>query len=337
MHPPIKSIYAPHLGRHVKLGRRRPIARGPRLHLKNYLLPHLPPPPASTDWTPGGIACLRNLFLNDTYGDCVVAGGYHIAGVETGNATGTPFIATDAQIIKDYSAIGGYVPGDPSTDNGCDEQTAMNYWTQTGFANGTKLTGYMAIDATNPTEIQQALYLFENVLFGIELPDAWISPFPSTDGFVWTPGPANPQNGHCVIGAGYDSQGVKIATWGLLGSITWAAIAALCVPNAGGELYLLLSPDQIAKGTQKAPNGLLWADLAAAFQALAGNAPAPAPSPAPPPDPPAPTPVPPAPPTPAPSNGVTLEQAIAWATSGLTQNWPSDSATAPNAGKIALP
>ena len=88
-------------------------------------------------------ACCR---ISCGLGDCVIAGGYHVEAVWTGNA-GQLFTATDAQIVADYGAIGGYVPGDPSTDNGCDEQTAFNYWTKTGFANGTTLAGWLAVDA----------------------------------------------------------------------------------------------------------------------------------------------------------------------------------------------
>jgi hypothetical protein len=58
------------------------------------------------------------MYLNDALGDCVEAGQGHVVGVLTGNAAGTPFIFTDAQMQAIYSAEAGYVPGDPSTDNG---------------------------------------------------------------------------------------------------------------------------------------------------------------------------------------------------------------------------
>lgn len=309
---PVKSIFVPHLNTHVKLGRKRPVAKCPRMQLKNYLVgANVPTPPASIDYSPKAKTALGNVYLNDQLGDCVIAGGYHIVGVETGNADGgTPFIASTKQITADYSAIGGYVPGDPNTDQGCDEQTALNYWTQHGFANGTKLVGWMAVNATNKTEIEQAVYLFENLYFGIELPDAWINPFPSAPGFVWDDGHPDPENGHCVMGVGYDAQGVQIDTWGLIGTITWKAIAHLCGPSGGGELYVMLTPDQLAKGQTKAPNGMAWTDLITDFDALGGNVPVP------------PAPTPPQPQPPAPATAVTLAQAVSWATAGLTNHWP---------------
>jgi len=316
-------------------GRKRPLSWTPKLHLRNYLHTNLPAPPSSCGYSTKATAALSNIYLNDQLGDCVIAGGYHVIGLETGNATGTPFVASQTQIITDYSAIGGYVPGNPATDQGCNEQTALNYWASHGFADGSKLSGWLAVDATNQTEVMQAMYLFENLFFGLELPDAWISPFPSANGFVWNDGTPDPDNGHCIVGVGYSTQGVQIDSWGLIGTITWAAVKHLCTAAVGGELYVLLTPDQIAKSQQNAPNGVAWASLISDFDSMGGNVPVPAP-PAPTPVPPAPvppTPVPPSPspqpvPTPppvvppAPQKVVTLAEAISWATKGLTQNWP---------------
>jgi hypothetical protein len=282
------------------------------MHLRDYLRKDiLITPPPSCDYTTPARASLDRVYMNDQYGDCVIAAGYHILGVETGNANGgDPLVVTDEQIVADYSAIGGFDPKNPlATDNGCDEQTAFNYWTQHGFADGSKLCGWLALDATNTTQVQTALFLFENLFFGIELPDAWITPFPSSAGFMWDDGAPNPMNGHAVPGVGYDSKGVQIDTWGLVGTITWAAIAHLCSSSAGGELYVLLSPDQVAKGQTKAPNGFLWTDLQADFAALGGN-----PGPTPPPSP--------TPPGPTPTDtrlGLADVQTI------LTQNWPTSS------------
>lgn len=275
---------------HIKMGRKRPVAIGPRLHLKNYLRQALPAPPATCDYRGPAKSVLSNIYLNDQLGDCVIAAGYHVVGLETGNA-GKPFVATSGQVIADYSAIGGYVPGDANSDNGCDEQTALNYWSQHGFADGSKLLGYLAIDATNKTEVMQAMYLFENLFLGIELPDAWINPFPAADGFTWEVGRPDPQNGHAIMAVGYTAAGLLVDTWGMIGTLTWAALAALCTSKGGGELYVLLSPDQLAKSQTKTPNGFNWSDLIADFDAIGGHVPVPTPPPAPP----GPAPVPPVP------------------------------------------
>jgi len=342
---PLKRVFCPSLNRMIAFGRRHPVAVGPHLRLSRYLLGSLPAPPSTCDWTAAALKALAQMYGNDTLGDCVIAAGYHIEGVETGNA-GDLFIATLAQILADYGAIGGYVPGDPSTDNGCDEVTAVNWWVANGFADKVKPLGWISIDPTNKTEVMQALWLFENCLFGVDLPDAWVNPMPSTSGFVWdAAGDPDEDNGHGFNGAGYDSTGVKICTWAMTGTITWAAIAKYAVQSADGQLLLLITPSQLAKGMSKAPNGIDWTSLIADFDAMGGNVPVPAPAPAPTPTPPAPTPTPPAPtppaptpvpptpvppaPTPAPPAptppapaAVTLAQATSWALSGLAPLHP---------------
>lgn len=270
----LKEIFAPHLNRNVKMGRQRPIALGPRLSFKKYLAVKgltEPPAPATCDYSKPALPVLSNVYLNDQLGDCVIAGGYHVVGVETGNA-GNLFTATDKQLTADYSAIGGYVPGEPNTDNGCDEVTALNYWTENGFADGTKLLGWLAVDPGNKQEVTAAMYLFENLYFGIELPDKWINPMPDTSGFTWNvAGSPDPQNGHCVVGVGYNSNGVTIDTWGLLGTLTWNAITKYCSKKSGGSLYVMLTPDQLQIGQTKAPNDVDWVTLVQDFNEMGGN------------------------------------------------------------------
>jgi len=289
----VKSIFSPSHNRHVKLGRRRPVAPSPRMPLSRYLRAALPTPPASCDFTAKARSVLAMVYLNDQLGDCVIAGGYHIVGVETGNATGTPYVATDAVLKADYHAIGGYVDGDPSTDNGCDEDTAINYWTSHGFANGTKLLGSVSVDATNRQQVELAVWLSEELIVCMELPDAFVNPFPAGDGFVWdVAGAPVPDNGHSVAIAGYNAQGVIVITWGMIGIITWAALAKYAKPSAGGSCNMVLSPDQVAKGQTKAPNGIAWHDIVVDCDDLGMHVPVP-PSPAPPaPTPPSPAPTP---------------------------------------------
>lgn len=333
IHPPVKTILTPNHSKfkQVRFGRKRSTVVHPHLSFKNYRTPKMPAPPSSCDYTAKAKVALAQMYLNDTYGDCVIAGGYHLVGTETGNANNSPFIASDQQIIADYSAIGGFDPNNPqATDNGCDIQTALAYWTSKGFADGSKLAGYLAVDPSNQDEVQLAIYLFENLVYGVELPDAWVSPFPSSDGFTWgVAGAPDPYNGHCFVSAGYDTSGITIITWGMLGKLTYPANAEYCSSNAGGELWVALSYDQIAAGMTKAPNGFAWYDLISDFNAMGGNVPTPSPVPTPPPVPPLPPPAPPpppgppAPPGPAPTGAITLPQAQQWASDWLAANWPS--------------
>jgi hypothetical protein len=261
-------------GRAFKLGRTRPVARCPRLSLHNYLMRSLPMPPKACDYSKQGAAALSNVYCNDTLGDCVIAGIAHVVGVLTGNSGTKPYVYTQSQIIALYSAIGGYVPGKPATDQGCDEQTALNYWENNGAPAGSphKIAGWLTVNGADPTEYRTALWLFENLYFGIELPDKWVTPMPSSSGFTWdVAGPPVQDNGHCVVGVGYTPQGVTIGTWGMKGLMTDAAIAKYATRAGNGELYTVVSQDGINKATQKAPNGFDWSQLVADFDSMGGT------------------------------------------------------------------
>lgn len=256
-----------------KLGRTRPKAYHPRLRLNNYLLKSLPPPPLTCDYTPLASSALSQMYGNDTLGDCVIAGIAHVVGVLTGNSdSNNPFIYTQDQIVALYSAIGGYILGDDSTDNGCDEETALAYWQQNGAPIGShKIVGRLAVDSTNLEECQNALYLFENLVFAVELPNEWISPFPSAPGFIWDVAEdPDPNNGHSFISAGYDSSSFKIDSWGMLGNITNEAVAKYASASSNGQLFTVLSQDSIARASQKAPSGFDWSQLVADFDSLGG-------------------------------------------------------------------
>ena len=310
----LKELYAPSLGRNVKFGRRIPTAVAPHLKLRNYLRATLPSAPSSLDLSSPALPSLRNVDQNDVLGDCVIAGANHILGVLTGNA-GALYQTTAAQILSEYGAIGGYVPGNPATDNGCNMTTALNWFTQNPMADGTKLTAWLGVDATNVAELQAAMFLFENLYFGMALPDAWVNPMPSSDGFTWdVAGKADPNNGHCVMGFGYDTTGVKIDSWALFGTLTYKAIAEYAVAATGGELYVMLSSDVLLRGAQKAPNGVAWTDLITDWDSIGGSVavpaaptPAPAPSPA---------------PTPVPAVSVSLAQVEAWLAAGINSGLP---------------
>lgn len=254
------------------MGRQRPVARSPRFALKNYLMQGLPTAPASVDYSPAASLALSQMYDNDRLGDCVIACMGHIAGVFAGNAGDGALILPDSDVISLYSAIGGYVPGDPRTDQGCDEQTALNYWQQHGLTrtwkkSKHKIVAWLAVDGSYLPEVRAALWLFENLVFGVELPDEWVNPMPSASGFYWgKAGAPDPNNGHCFAGVGYNPSTLQISTWGMFGNVANGAVEQYTLGSDGGELYTVLSEDAINKATAKAPNGFdftqLRADLA---------------------------------------------------------------------------
>ena len=291
----------------MKFGRNRPLARGFRFKFASYALAALPTAPATCNFAVKlALAILADIMGNDTRGNCTCAAIYHYIGVVTANV-GAAFHATLQQVIALYEKVGGYNPNDPSTDQGADEVTVLNYCVENPLADGTKALGWLEIDGDNIDEIKSAINLFEGALLTLELPQTYTNPFPSGDGFTWDVGTPDPNQGHAIMVTGYDSVGVQICTWGMLGTMTWAALTSLCTARAGGGIYVLLTPDMIAKASAKAPNGFDWAALVADFDSMGGTVPIPPP--------PAPTPAP-------PGTVVTLAQATAWAVGGLARGRP---------------
>lgn len=261
-----------------KFGRNRPTAHGPRLMMSRYLedLGALPTPPDDVDYSGPAMPAISRLYRNDVLGCCVISGIAHDIGVFTAGAAGTPVMFTDEQIVEMYGLIGGYDPRDPSTDQGCSETEALDYWHQHSFL-GHPIAGWLTINTENVAEVKLAAFLFENLFFGIELPDEWTQVRES--GFVWDAGTPNPRNGHCVVGCGFSPQGIKICTWGMTGTMTWEALARDVIAQSGGELHAVISPETIARATQRAPNGFSWDQLVADFAALGGRVPAAPPAP----------------------------------------------------------
>lgn len=257
------TVKTPHGDR--KLGRIRPKARPQCLRFAAYYdkSKDVSPPPTSVDYSAKASASLSRMYLNDTYGDCVIAGKGHNLGIWTGNESGTAAVATDQEIYQQYQTICG--PG----DNGCVITDVLDYVKAHGFtAAGKKypIDGYVSIDFTNKLEVQVATDLFGALTIGINLPNAWTNSGP---GVVWDTTNSQIVGGHDVTIYGYNEQGVLISTWGSVGTVlTWAALA-----NNGvwvEEMYAILSPDWTSNANL-APNGVDAATLAADLAKLGGG------------------------------------------------------------------
>lgn len=236
----------------LKLGR-QPKKYDPRtLKLSAYLkTEELPTLPLSYFW-PAPAAW--GMMANDQLGDCTCAGAGH-AIMQWTVANGDLFTPPDAAIVAAYSAITGYNPADPSTDQGAAEIDVLNYWRKTGIA-GHLIGAYAEINPAIVNQVKYAVYLFGVAYIGLSLPlayqgaDGWTDP-PNLTG-SWLPGS---WGGHAVIVVGYDATGVTVITWGAPLKMTWAAFAAYCV-----EAYAIFSTDFVT-GVKDAPNGFAQAAL----------------------------------------------------------------------------
>ena len=262
-------------GRGMVLGSRLP-SSGPRrgLSFGDYLTAALPPPPDSVImWTRASAAYLKKILLNDQLGDCTCAAAFHIAGSWLADV-GEPIPFTDNDVSLVYQKACGYVPGNPSTDQGGNEKDVLDWICANGLlADGShKFTNSLYVDATKPLQVKQSHWLLRNTYWGFALPDAIIARMQTMkDGDVWDVcGPPNPENGHAVAGQGHVSNGnYLIDTWGFEIYMTPAFAATYGVPAAGGECHAILGPDSVSIATGKAPNGFDGTQLLADEQAIA--------------------------------------------------------------------
>lgn len=271
----------------MKLGKPLASAAPPdprNLKLADYLdLAALPDPiPDSIDYTDG---LTFPMFGNDTIGDCVPAAMAHQEQADSA-LTGREVTITDTDVIAAYSAIGGYVPGNPATDQGCDPQVALKYWQQTGIA-GNKIGAYVSVDPTNDTLVKAALYLFGGLFIGIDLPKSAQSQ--SSTAGVWDvvgdgkTGDSEPGSwgGHMICGLkrlpGNAPYGV--VTWGYVQAMTPAFLATYSF-----QQVFAVIPTAWLNGQQQAPNGLKLAELQRDLAIVSGQpdpGPPPQPTPAP--------------------------------------------------------
>jgi hypothetical protein len=242
-----------------KMGRKPARVDARTLKMSRYLTPAvLADPPPRVDWS-SKVSAFGEMG-NDAIGDCTCAAAGHL--IQTWSAeNGAEIIVPDADIIAAYSAVTGYKPDDPSTDNGAVELDVLNYWRQTGIG-GHKIAAFVAVDPKNRRQMTIALDLFGGLYAGIEMPvscqdqEVWAVPAGGPLG-AGLPGS---WGGHAAPFVNYGPLGVVCVTWGALKTVTWDFVDTYV-----SELYAVVSVDW-ADGTRPAPSGV---DMAALLSDLA--------------------------------------------------------------------
>ncbi len=226
------------------------------LRLSSYLLRDVPAPAPMRDWAEQ-LPVDLGLYRNDTLGVCGVASTAHLMKVWS-SQHGAVFAATEYDVIKAYSAIGGYVPSDPTSDRGTDMLAVCKYWRNTGIA-GRKIRAFVKLDHDSPLQLKVALNLFGGVYAGASLPRAaantmqtWGAP----PGVLLGDLAVGSWGGHAMAVLGYDRAGVTFATWGRRQKATWAWWLTYI-----DEAYALLD-DSWVNADVVAPNGFDFAQLA---------------------------------------------------------------------------
>jgi hypothetical protein len=240
------------------LGKLAPRRDARTLRFASYVkLAALPPAPPARDWS-SKAAPAWGMMRNDELGDCTCAAAGHLIQAWTANH-GAEVTPDDDAIVAAYSAITGYTPSDPSTDQGGVELDVLNYWRSTGIA-GQKIGAYASVDALSMDHVKAAINCFGGVYLGAALPLA------AQNQTIWDVGGDGDQEpgswgGHAMAAVGYTPAGVVLVTWGATKFATWVWWAKYV-----DESYALLD-DAWVNGSTPAPSGFdlaaLQADLAA--------------------------------------------------------------------------
>ena len=242
--------------RTFKLGK-KPVRLDARTFMLSRYLPALPPVPAAIDWS--GKVPDWLMLANDSVGDCTCASAAHLEMLWTSQA-GQEFVPTDAEVLAAYSAITGYNPANPATDEGADELSVLNYWRNMGIA-GHRISAFAAVNIKNPGQVRAAIALFGGLYLGVQLPQSAMDEINSGQSWTETVAP-DVVGGHAVPVIAYDANGLTCITWGQPQKMSWAWFDTFA-----DEAYCVLSPDWIA-GAGVSPSGFNLIQLAQDLKAL---------------------------------------------------------------------
>jgi hypothetical protein len=151
------------------------------------------------------------MYGNDVLSCCLAAYAAHHLMVITAHV-GTPFVPDPADVIKFYSAFSGYVPGDPSTDNGGYFTDMYNEWQTNGLC-GYKIDGWAQIDTKDYVKRQQAIRLFLGCGVGVQLPTSAQTQFAAGQNWELIPNDTI-EGGHALLEPGEGSEGHDFESWG---------------------------------------------------------------------------------------------------------------------------
>lgn len=179
----------------------KPVKFQPTVRLSDIVTSGLPTADSLTFPLGHADAIQPEMFLNDTLGDCAIAGS--IEEIRLANAlNGVTVNFTDDTARQNYTEVTGYDPADPSTDAGTDVHELYDFRQSTGLidADGQrhKIVAYAGLTPGDFDELLVALSLFGMVGIGIQVPDYAETQF--EDGQPWDllPGRHGIEGGHYI-------------------------------------------------------------------------------------------------------------------------------------------
>ena len=187
--------------------------------LRDYMKVSLPSTPVSLDYAPR--VSDFPMADNDRLGCCTISGVVHLLQLQYAEI-GEVFEYPGDDVVETtyFSQTGG-------ADTGCVETSILKAWEASGLFD-TKLAAWIPVNPKDEQEIRAATYLFGGVYFGVELPANAEQQFEDHKPWHLTIPRGRPVGGHCVVGSGYNRQGVNLITWGKETVATWDWMDRYC-------------------------------------------------------------------------------------------------------------
>ncbi|MCU1680926.1 MAG: hypothetical protein JWQ81_1665 [Amycolatopsis sp.] len=280
-----------------KLGRLPHDPARPKLELGPRLAGTVPPNPAMVDYL--SKVGEWPIYGNDQLGDCVWAMIGHVIEAASTYGNGETIKVTTADLIKGYSAVTGYNPKDPSTDQGTVIADALAYWQKVGiggtaakeYADAHKILAYASVKISDRVELDAALNLFGSLCLGVNFPNSAMGQFNNHQPWDVLVNDGGIDGGHAIHHGYFNTanKDERIVTWGAVEDMTdrwWSKYVE--------EAWVVITPEWLDVSGHS-PEGLDLFGLGEDFAELTGKPnpfPAPKPVPTPVPVPPIPVPVP---------------------------------------------
>jgi hypothetical protein len=158
------------------------------------------------------------MYLNDTLGDCVIAGRAHMMLRQEGWEQKLNLPIIDAEVKLEYFKETG------GSDSGLVMLDSLNAWRQGWIAASQpyNIYAYASLNIASIAQLQYSIYLLYGAYTGIQIPYSAIDQFNAGkpwDALTFDGGIAG---GHCVYICAYDSTYMTCMTWGKRQQMTYA-------------------------------------------------------------------------------------------------------------------
>lgn len=173
------------------------------------------------------------MYANGKIGTCTAATVAHTLELWSHYSNKKTVIAPQKAVVNLYSAVSGYVRGEPDTDVGADLLLTMDYWRTHGLGKH-KIDAYARVDGITEADYKTGIYLFGACIVGLGLPLALQSMLAAKTTWDVPPGQSltgdwEPWSwsGHALILVGFTPDGRYVAvSWNGIYYITKAFLDA---------------------------------------------------------------------------------------------------------------